>query len=367
MAKHSPEKKQGQAKPRRASFIVRDTPAWLDQHQDWISDGGRQLYKAMRSLADAKTGELAIPGRGEEARWISPNTIDRKAGMCERTRQKYMRELIALGAVQHERKPVTRTIRGRLRKVRGVSRYTLLSLKRPIASNDAASTTRQTEENVKTEPQDSVSTTRQSTTRQAENGLLRGNSSTVQELPPQVLSETTTTVASGSVLGSEGKGTEPVYPSSSSKSTTEKSDDGGISKNGNASDKAKPGTIYVDPVTYFFSDKPLLYQWAKARILGRAFSTVSNPHGYVTNSLPEFCGNLQNEVFDYLQEKAIAALKRAELKRESTDTISEARYGKALDDYLLQLRDQNGFDALPFYNIWFVRRVSDYSWAHWRE
>ena len=47
-------------------FVIRDTPAWLDQHQSWISDGARLLYKTLRTLADAKTGRLFIPGRG----WI---------------------------------------------------------------------------------------------------------------------------------------------------------------------------------------------------------------------------------------------------------------------------------------------------------
>jgi len=52
-------KKSRQAK---TAFIIRDTPAWLDQRQSWISDGGRELYKALRTLMDQKTGRLLIPG-----------------------------------------------------------------------------------------------------------------------------------------------------------------------------------------------------------------------------------------------------------------------------------------------------------------
>ncbi len=79
--------------PRKTKrFVIRDTPAWLDQRQPWISDGARQLYKTLRTLADVKTGRLLIPGRG----WIKLNTIQQKAGMCTRTRKKYMRELVTL-------------------------------------------------------------------------------------------------------------------------------------------------------------------------------------------------------------------------------------------------------------------------------
>jgi len=179
-----------QAKP---EFILRETPAWLLSHQDWISDGARKLYLAMRGLADAKTGELAVPGRGDEARWIKPKTIDRKAGMCDETRKKYMRELLALDAVRHERKRITRRVGSRLRAFLGVSRYTLLELKRPIAASNAVSSTAKIEEKTQIVSVDAVSSTAK-----AKTGLLRPTSSMVEEIGHEDLSETT--LGTGSVL-----------------------------------------------------------------------------------------------------------------------------------------------------------------------
>src|SRR6267143_1258351 len=94
---------------RKAEFIIRGTPAWLDQHQSWISDGARRLYKVLRSLADAATGCLLIPGRG----WIRLRTVEQKANMSDETRKKYQRELVRLGAVRIHRDYVNRTINGR--------------------------------------------------------------------------------------------------------------------------------------------------------------------------------------------------------------------------------------------------------------
>jgi hypothetical protein len=69
LAEHSKDETRAQAK---TAFIIRNTPAWLDQHQAWISDGARRLYKALRTLMDQKTGRLFIPGRG----WIHLRTVE---------------------------------------------------------------------------------------------------------------------------------------------------------------------------------------------------------------------------------------------------------------------------------------------------
>jgi hypothetical protein len=200
-----------QKNPRQAksAFIIRNTPAWLDQCQSWISDGARRLYKTLRTLADAKTGRLLIPGRG----WIRLRTVEQKAGMCTRTRKKYMRELRILGGVSEHRDRVTRSIRGRNRKVLGQAQITVLPLHAPNPHKQRASTTVQNGEKANPEPQHSVPTTVQSTTVQGENGLLGCKSCTVQEVHPQVLSETTNgpgakVLGLGFQKGSEIKGAQ---------------------------------------------------------------------------------------------------------------------------------------------------------------
>lgn len=176
---------------RKATFIIRSTPAWLDQHQSWISDGARKLYKTLRTLADHKTGHLLIPGRG----WIRLRTVEQKAGMSHNTRVRYMRELKILGGVSQHRDYVTRLIRGRNRKVLGQAQITVLPLHAPNPHKQRASTTDQSGENAKAEPQHSVSTTDQSTTDQSENALLQTNSSAALKVVSQVLSETTNRAA----------------------------------------------------------------------------------------------------------------------------------------------------------------------------
>ena len=109
----------------------------------------------MRALADQKTGRLFIPGRG----WIKARTIQQRAGMCARTRKKYMAELIRLGAVHLERERVNRRIGGRLRSVRGCSCYTVLPFKPPNTNSHASSSTVQTSQNAESSLQDSVSST----------------------------------------------------------------------------------------------------------------------------------------------------------------------------------------------------------------
>jgi hypothetical protein len=165
-----PEHNADQHKPQeKKMFVVRDTPVWLDQHQDWISDGARRLYKTLRTLADQKTGRLFIPGKG----WIRIRTIEQKASMSEETRLKYTKELKALGGIEIHRDHVTRSINGRNRKVWGQAQITVLSLKPPKAhkhsrsttpeskkpNTDKVSTTHGNADNIETEPQSSVSTT----------------------------------------------------------------------------------------------------------------------------------------------------------------------------------------------------------------
>ena len=157
----------------KKAFVIRDTPVWLDQHQDWISDGARQLYKALRTLMDQRTGRLFIPGKG----WIRIRTVEQKAGMSEETRLKYTKELKALGGIQIHRDHVTRSINGRNRKVWGQAEITVLSLKPPKAHKHSRSTTPGSKkpntgkvsttpgnsDNKEIEPQSKVSTTPGST------------------------------------------------------------------------------------------------------------------------------------------------------------------------------------------------------------
>ena len=108
-------------------FVIRDLPAWLLAHQDWISDGARKLYLTMLKLADVKTGRLFITGRA----WISLRAIEKQCGMSKNTRLKYFRELTALGALKIHRDYVTRLIGGRNLKILGPAQVTLLPLVPP--------------------------------------------------------------------------------------------------------------------------------------------------------------------------------------------------------------------------------------------
>lgn len=110
----------------RKHFVIHSA-AWLDQHQPWISDGARQLYKTLVSLADARSGRLFIAGRG----WIPLRAIERTAGICDETRKKRMRELTNLGAIKCHRDSVTRVIGGRKRWVLGIAQITVLPLDPP--------------------------------------------------------------------------------------------------------------------------------------------------------------------------------------------------------------------------------------------
>lgn len=133
MGKDSGKKKAGQAKK---PFVVHNTPVWLDQEQNWITAGGRRLYKTLRTLADVKTGRLFIPGRG----WISLRTIEARSGFAEDARLKYQRELQALGAIHIHRDYVIRVIKGRKRKVLGIAQITVLPLTPPPRKQRASTT-----------------------------------------------------------------------------------------------------------------------------------------------------------------------------------------------------------------------------------
>jgi hypothetical protein len=225
LAENTEHNQAQQKKP----FVIRETPAWLDQHQDWISDGARQLYKALRTLADQKTGQLLIPGKG----WIRLRTVEKKAGMSEDTRHKYTKELTALGCYHVHRERVTRSINGRERKVLGQAEITVSRLEPPKAHKHSrsstpgnsdsapnppkpsgsstpepekpntgkASTTPGNPNNKETEPQDSVSSTPGNSNNK--NVLLHPDSSTVEGLGGQKMSESTTDLPTAALpLGS---------------------------------------------------------------------------------------------------------------------------------------------------------------------
>lgn len=337
--------------------MVRETPAWLLTRQDWISDGARRLFLAMKSLADVKTGELAIPGRGEEARWIKPKTIDRKASMCDETRKKYMRELIALGAVRHERKRVTRTIGNRLRAFLGVSRYTLLELKPPIAAFDAASSTAKNKENPESEPQGSVSSTANPSTAKGENDLLRPTSSTVEEIGHEYLSESTKGERAR-VAVQPGDGNPDSHPRRHQSTTAKSDDDGGIGSTLPPKTKPNSDPIAVDALVFFFSDKPLLFRWISDRILHRSRDTVIHKSGYIKKSLPEFFCGIENEVEEFLMEEAIFLLKASAHLNPKRET-----HERALLNALLKLRDRHGLALYAGSQV--LSRVENYVWENW--
>jgi hypothetical protein len=176
---------------KKKPFVIRESPVWLDQHQDWISDGARQLYKTLRTLADATTGRLFIPGRG----WITLRTVEQKSGMSHNTRNKYMRELAALGAFTVHRDYVTRRKNGRNLKVLGPAQITVRPLECNYPHKQRLSPTAQNGGNANLEPQDCVSPTAQSPTAQAQNSHLQPNSCAAQGLGRQYLSKDTKSFA----------------------------------------------------------------------------------------------------------------------------------------------------------------------------
>ncbi len=123
----------------REIFIVREVPATMVQRNPNISKGAQHLWLVMKSMADHRTGELR-----HRQHWFTGKEIDRRAGICDETRKKYMRELVALGLVRMERVRVDRVLTDRLnghrrrRTVLGETRYTVVkSLRKHSGSSTA--------------------------------------------------------------------------------------------------------------------------------------------------------------------------------------------------------------------------------------
>jgi hypothetical protein len=259
----------------KTPFVIRNTAVWLDQHQDWISDGARKLYKTLRTLADARTGCLFIPGRG----WIRLSTIEKKAGMSDETRKKYQRELLALSAIRIDQDRVTRTINGRKRQVRGQAQVTILPLqpqrqhkqrasstaKAQKPNTDATSSTAKNTEKAKSPHKQSASSTAKS-----KKALQQLNSSAAQEFSAQRLSNSTSSAAS---VGSAGGGNNLPLDKSSSESTSPRrtlDDD-------------------IHGIQMIYGDKAV--RWASEIILARASAegiAVQSPQAYVRAALPKF-------------------------------------------------------------------------------
>jgi hypothetical protein len=107
------------ARPRQP-FIVREIPATMLRKNVELSKGARNLWTAMLSLADARTGELR-----HRDHWYDGRYIEREAEICDRLRKKYIRELQTAGLVKMERIRMLRVIHGRLREVLGPTHYTV--------------------------------------------------------------------------------------------------------------------------------------------------------------------------------------------------------------------------------------------------
>jgi hypothetical protein len=169
-------------------FVLREVPLWVNQRQNWISDGARRLYQVLRTLADAKTGELFIPGRG----WIRLRTIEQKAGMCDETRKKYTRELVRLGAIAMHRDYVTRRINGRNLKVKGQMQITVLPLRPPNPHEQQVPPTAKNSKVEVLPPQERVSPTAKNAFEAFFGIHLQPNPPTVGDFGPPVLSYITT-------------------------------------------------------------------------------------------------------------------------------------------------------------------------------
>jgi hypothetical protein len=266
------------------TFVVRETPAWLDQHQTWISDGARALYKTLRSLADAKTGRLLIPGRG----WISPRTIERKAGMHEETRLKYTRELKRLGAILVNRDHVIREIDDRKRWVWGPAQITVLPLQAQNPHKQRVSSTPGNGQNANPEPQKRVSSTPGFATPKAKKNLLHPESCGPQETGCQYSSKNTNGSGGGFGSAVDVHSSEGSHPHRRrQKAPAQKHDH-------DERMRERTRKLKIDPD---------LRRWATQRILARA-GTVQNWHAYIRKALPEFLENIAIETEEHLAEQA---------------------------------------------------------------
>ncbi len=105
------------AKNRSEPFIC-DVPATMLKRSAKLSRGARLLYLTMRSLANGKTGELAIRGNPLDWRYIS-----KQAEMCRNVWQRCLKELILAGHVTRDHEIVEHYKDGRKRMVWGRARY----------------------------------------------------------------------------------------------------------------------------------------------------------------------------------------------------------------------------------------------------
>jgi len=104
-------------KTRGKAFIC-DIPARLLKRNTELSRGARSLYLTMRSLANGKTGELAIRGNPLDWRYIS-----KQAEIGRNVWQRCLKELMAAGYVTREREIVEHYRDGRKRLVWGRAHY----------------------------------------------------------------------------------------------------------------------------------------------------------------------------------------------------------------------------------------------------
>jgi len=230
------------------NFVLRNTPAWLTTHRDWISDRARHLYGDMRKLADVRTGRLFIAGRS----WISLRAIEKKCGISHNTRKKYFKELIRLGGLDVHREYVIRVIRGRKLKVLGPAQVTLLWEKSiPLF-----------EQKPKSPHEDSVQPTDQiekpheqalpPTDQSAEKGHLQTNSPTVGVLVDQYLSKNTNGAAVPSHRGVNGQSVLSACSSRPvSKAPQEKPRERDCSLRSPRAEKKFPATVTDNPANRF--------------------------------------------------------------------------------------------------------------------
>src|SRR5262249_55425245 len=118
---------------------------------------------------------------------------------------------------RHERRRVTRKVGNRLRAFLGVSRYTLVELKRPITANHAGPSTAKTAEKSQIVSADGASSTANSSTAKAKAGPLRPSSSMVEEIGHEFLSQINIGMGSASSGGGfqnaprPAKSASPIY------------------------------------------------------------------------------------------------------------------------------------------------------------
>jgi hypothetical protein len=103
--------------PRSRPYIVDVEAQHLRCNPDMSKDA-RDVYNAMRSLGDRKTGALKIGDR-----WLKASAIYKAAELCRDRGMIAVRELVALGRASWERHRVERVIQGRRRVVLGRVHY----------------------------------------------------------------------------------------------------------------------------------------------------------------------------------------------------------------------------------------------------